>query len=172
MNIMTSNLNCSRVHFAPSCQVLVVLDKTKGIEDRLWYSGEDVENFKLHSTLHAEEVKRSISDGTFRGDLEDILGLEKHLFKESYHRQRAILKRAVFEEQAWQRLSKELRRRRGLGDVDGHIAHDNIIRLATIAEKYSRWAKERASVAALVLEKESRQQHCSPKVTATNDVAA
>jgi hypothetical protein len=44
-----------------------------------------------------------------------------------------------------------MRRRRGLiSDADGHISHGNIIRLATIAEKYSRWAKERASVAALV----------------------
>jgi hypothetical protein len=58
---------------------------------------------------------------------------------------------AVLEEQAWQRVSKEMRRRRGLiSDADGRISHDNIIRLATIAEKYSSWAKERASVAALV----------------------
>lgn len=146
MNVMASNLNCSRVRFAPSCQVVVVVDKTKGIEDKLWYSCEDVELFKLYSTLYAEEVKRSLSDGTFRGDLEDILGLEKLLFRESYYRQRAMLKRAVLEEQTWQRLSKEMRRRRGLGDDDGHIAYACIMRLADIAEKRSRWAKERASV--------------------------
>ncbi len=157
MNIMTSNLNCSRVRFAPSCQVVVVVDKTKGIEDKLWYSCEDVENFKLYSTFCAEEVKRSLSDGTFSGDLEDILGLDKLLFKESYYRQRAILKRAVLEEQAWQRLSKDMRRRRGLGDVDGHIAYGGIMRLADIAEKHSRWAKERASVAALFLESSLRE---------------
>ena len=159
----------NRVRFAPNCQVIVVLDRTKGIEDQLWYSGDDVDHFKLYSTLYAEEVKKSISDGTFCGDLDDILGLEKCLFKKSYYGRRRLLMSAVLEEQAWQRLSREMRRRRGLGDVDGHIAHDNIIRLAIIAEKYSRWAKERASVAALVLEKESRLQHCSPKVTATND---
>ncbi len=60
---------------------------------------------------------------------------------------------AVLEEQAWQKLCKEMRRRRGLsGDVDGHFANTCIIRLANIAEEYSRWAKERASVAALALE--------------------
>ena len=160
----------NRVRFAPNCQVIVVVDRTKGIEDQLWYSGDDVDHFKLYSTLYAEEVKRSISDGTFCGDLDDILGLEKCLFKKSYYGRRRLLMSAVLEEQAWQRLSREMRRRRGLiSDADGHIAHDNIIRLATIAEKYSRWAKERASVAALVLEKESRLQHCSPKVTATID---
>ena len=121
-----------------------------------------MDHFKLYSTLYADEVKKSISDGTVCGDLDDILGLEKCLFKKSYYGRRRLLMSAVLEEQAWQRL-REMRRRRGLIiDADGHIAHDNIIRLATIAEKYSRWAKERASVAALVLEKESRLQHCSP----------
>jgi len=155
MNMKSNN----RVRFTPNCQVIVVLDRTKGIEDQLWYSGDDVDHFKLYSTLYAEEVKRSLSDGTFfSGDLDDILGLEKCLFKKSYHYRRRLFMSAVLEEQAWQRLSKEMRRRRGLlsDAADGHIAHDNIIRLATIAEKYSCWAKERASVAALVLEKESR----------------
>ena len=155
MNMKSSN----RVRFAPNCQVIVLVDRTKGIEDQLWYSGDDVDHFKLYSTLYAEEVKRSLSDGTFCGDLDDILGLEKCLFKKSYHDRRRLFMSAVLEEQAWQRLSREMRGRRGLlsdSDADGHIAHDNIIRLATIAERYSRWAKERASVAALVLEKESR----------------
>ena len=155
--IMKMMKSSNRVRFAPNCQVIVLVDRTKGIEDTLWYSGDDVDHFKLDSTLYAEEVKNSLSDGTFCGDLEDILGLEKCLFKKSYYDRRRLFMSAVLEEQAWQRLSTEMRWRRGLlSDADGHIAHDNIIRLATIAEKYSRWAKERASVAALVLEKESR----------------
>ena len=154
MNTMTKSNN--RVRFAPNCQVIVLVDRTKGIEDQLWYSSDDVDHFKLYSTLYAGEVKRSLSDGTFCGDLDDILGLEKCLFRKSYYDRRRLFMSAVLEEQAWQRLSRETRRRRGLlSDADGHIAHNNIIRLATIAEKYSRWAKERASVAALVLEKES-----------------
>ena len=127
----------NRVRFAPNCQVIVVLDRTKGIEDQLWYSGDDVDHFKLYSTLYAEEVKKSISGGTFCGDLDDILGLEKFLFKRSYYGRRRLLKRAVLEEQAWQRLSKEMRRIRGLtSDADGHIPdNSSMVRLANIAEK-------------------------------------
>ena len=90
--------------------------------------------------------------GSFCGDLGDILGLEKFLFSNSYYGRRRLLMSSVLEEQAWQRISKEMRRRRGISgdvDVDGH---NSLIRLASIAEKNSRWAKERASVAALALE--------------------
>jgi hypothetical protein len=169
--ILTMKMKSSnRIRFAPNCQVIVVLDRTKGIEDQLWYSGDDVDHFKLYSTLYADEVKKSLSDGTFCGDLDDILGLEKCLFKKSYYGRRRLLMSSVLEEQAWQRLSKEMRRRRGLtSNAGSQIADDNMVRLANIAEKYSSWAKERASVAALVLEKKSRLQHCSSKVTATND---
>lgn len=147
---MNMKSNSKRVRFAPTCQVVVVVDRTKGLQDKLWYSGDDVDNFKLHSQLYADEVKKSLSDGSFCGDLGDILGLEKFLFKRSYYGRRRLLMSAVLEEQAWQRLSKEMRRRRGLsGDVDGHNSQ---IRLANIAEKNSRWAKERASVSALALE--------------------
>ena len=98
----------NRVRFAPNCQVIVVLDRTKGIEDQLWYSGDDVDHFKLYSTLYAEEVKKSISDGTFCGDLDDILGLEKCLFKKSYYGRRRLLMSAVLEEQA---CGKDYRKR-------------------------------------------------------------
>ena len=139
-----------RVRFSPTCQVVVVLDRTKGIENTLWYSSDDVDHFKLYSKLYADEVKKNLSDGSFCGDLGDILGLEKFLFGKSYYGRRRLLMSSVLEEQAWQRLSKAMRRRRGLsGDVD---KHNSLIRLASIAEKNSRWAKERASVAALALE--------------------
>src|SRR6056300_632076 len=144
-------MKSNRVRFAPNCQVIVVVDRTKGIEDTLWYSGDDVDHFKLYSTLYAEEVKKSsLCNSKFCGAIDDILGLEKLIFKKSYYGRRRLLMSAVLEEQAWQKLCKEMRRRRGLsGDVDGH---NSIIRLANIAEEYSRWAKERASVAALALE--------------------
>ena len=57
-------MKSNRVRFAPNCQVIVVLDRTKGIEDQLWYSGDEVDHFKLYSTLYADEVKESLSDGT------------------------------------------------------------------------------------------------------------
>ena len=118
-----------------------------------------MDHFKLYSTLYAEEVKKSISDGTFCGDLDDILGLEKFLFRKSYYGRRTSLRRAVLEEQAWQRLSKEMRRRSGLtSDAGSHIADNSMVRLANIAEKYSRWAKERASVSALALESDLAEE--------------
>ena len=149
-------MKSNRVRFAPNCQVIVVVDRTKGIKDRLWYSGDDVDHFKLYSKIYANELKKSLTDGSFCGDHSDVLGLEKILFGKSYHGRRRLLMSAVLEEQAWQRLSKEMRRRRGLGnDVDGH---NSIIRLAIIAEKNSRWAKERASIAALALESDLREE--------------
>ena len=157
MKKMKSKSN--RVRFAPNCQVIVVVDRAKGIEDQLWYSSDDVDHFKLYSTLYAEEVKKSLSDGTFCGDLDDILGLEKCLFKKSYYGRRRLLMSAVLEEQAWQRLSKEMWRRRGLtSNAGSQIADDNMVRLANIAEKYSRWAKERASVSALALESDLTEE--------------
>jgi hypothetical protein len=60
---------------------------------------------------------------------------------------------AVLEEQTWQRLSKELRRRRGLtAEVDGHQADINFMSLANVAEKNSSWAKGRAYIAGLTLQ--------------------
>ena len=151
--------NHHRVRFAPNCQVIVVLDRTKGIEDQLWYSGDEVDHFKLYSTLYADEVKKSLSDGTFCGDLDDILGLEKCLFKKSYYGRRRLFMSAVLEEQAWQRLSKEMRRRRGLtSNAGSQIADNSMVRLADIAEKYSRWATERASVSALALESDLTEE--------------
>jgi len=155
MKMKSSN----RVRFAPNCQVIVVLDRTKGIEDQLWYSGDEVDHFKLYSTLYADEVKKSLSDGTFCGDLDDILGLEKCLFKKSYYGRRRLFMSAVLEEQAWQRLSKEMRRRRGLtSNAGSQIADNSMVRLADIAEKYSRWATERASVSALALESDLTEE--------------
>ena len=153
--IMTIKMmkSSNSVRFAPNCQVIVVLDRTKGIEDQLWYSSDDVDHFKLYSQLYADEVKKSLSDGSFCGDLGDILGLEKFLFSNSYYGRRRLLMSSVLEEQAWQRLSKEMRWRRGLsGDVD-FDGHNSLIRLASIAEKNSRWAKERASLSARALQR-------------------
>ena len=136
----------------------MVVDRTKGIEDKLWYSSSDVDNFKFSSNLYGQAVKEALSNGTFDGDLCNILGLEKVIFRKSYYDRRLLMRSAVLDEQTWQRLSKEMRRRRGLCDVDGHIADISIMRLANIAERYSRWAKERASVSALVLESDLAEE--------------
>lgn len=150
----------NRVRFAPTCQVVVVIDRTKGIEDQLWYSGDDVDHFKIYSTLYAEEVKKSsLRNSKFCGAIDAILGLEKLIFKNSYYGRRRLLMSAVLEEQAWQKQCKEMWRRRHLGgDVERHFANTCIMRLASIAETNSRWAKERASVAARVLQSDIAKQ--------------
>lgn len=137
------------VRFAPTCQVIIVVDKTKGMEEKLWYSSGDFDQFKLYSTLHCEAIRNSVCDGSFDGELADILGLERLLFGNIYVAKRKALKWAVLEEQTWQKLSREMRRRRGLpSKVDGH---DNLT-LADIAAKNSSWARERAYIAGLALQ--------------------
>jgi len=146
-------MNKQRVRFAPACKLIVFVDKTKGIEEKLWYSNDDVDQFKLNSTLYCDAVRESICQGSFEGELGDILGLEKLLFREVYYDRRAAMKVAVLEEQTWQRLSRELRRRRGLtAEVDGHQADIDFVSLANVAEKNSSWAKERAYIAGLTLQ--------------------
>ncbi len=152
----TTTTTRRRVRFAPTSQVVFPADLTKGIEDKLWYSEDDIIHFKLFSTIYGELVRERFSDGSFRGDFGDLLGLEKYIFSHIYHDRRASLRSAVLEGQKSQRrLSQEIMQKRGPltdDDVDGQIANIGITRLANIAEKNSRWAKERAAVAALVLE--------------------
>ena len=151
----TSNTNRQRVRFAPTCQVVVVNDRTKGIEDKLWYSSADVDQFKLYSTLYSEAIRGSICHGSFtsNGKLDDILGLERLLFGNIYLAKRAAFKAAVLEEQTWQRLTREMRRRRGLHSaLNGRDADMDIMTLAKVAAKSSSWAKERASIAGLTLQ--------------------
>jgi hypothetical protein len=146
--------NKQRVRFAPTCQVIVVVDKTKGIEDnKLWYSSEDVDQFKLYWTFYCDAIRESIRQGTFDGELDDILGLERPLFDKIYLARRAAFKGAVLEEQTWQILSREMRRRRGLTcEVNGHTADMDILTLANAAAMSSSWAKERAYIAGLTLQ--------------------
>jgi hypothetical protein len=150
---MNMNMNKQRVRFAPTCQLIVFVDKTRGIEDELWYSNDDVDRFQLYTTLYSEAVIESICQGSFEGELGDILGLEKLLFNEAYYDRRAAMKVAVLEEHRWQRLSRELRWQRGLtAEVDGHQADIDVMNLANVAEKYSSWAKERAFIAGFTLQ--------------------
>jgi hypothetical protein len=146
-----------RVRFAPTSQVVFFpADLTKGIEDKLWYSEDDIIHFKLFSTIYGELVRERLSDGSFRGDFGDLLGLEKYIFSHIYHDRRALLKSAVLKGQKSQRqrrLSQEIMQKRGHPLTDDVLTVNiGITRLANIAEKNSRWAKERAAVAALVLE--------------------
>ena len=152
---MKSNMNKQRVRFAPTCKVAVFVDRTKGIEDKLWYSGDDVDQFKLYSALYARLAREQIGQGSFDGEIQNILGLEKLIREQEYSVRRALLKAAVFEEQAFQRLSREMRLRSGLGDADSHWANVKpATTLANVAKENSRWARECAHVAGLALQRD------------------
>ncbi len=146
---MNNNNSKQQVRFAPTCKVTVLVDRTKGIEHKLWYSSDDVDDFKLYSTLYARLVREKIGKGSFDGKISNIIGLERLICKQNYSVRRAALKAVVFEEQAFQRLSREMRLRRGLGDVDSPGTNT---RLASVAEENSRWARECAHVAGLALQ--------------------
>ncbi len=152
MNNNNNNNNKQQVRFAPTCEVTVLVDRTKGIEHKLWYSSDDVDDFKLYSTLYARLVREKIGKGSFDGKISNIIGLERLICKQNYSVRRAALKAAVFEEQAFQRLSREMRLRRGLGDVDSPGTNTRLASLASVAEKNSRWARECAHVAGLALQ--------------------
>eukprot|EP00984_Skeletonema_dohrnii_P000009 scaffold2_cov94-Skeletonema_dohrnii-CCMP3373.AAC.3 len=106
------------------------------------------------SSTHPSTPRQSkkICKDSFDGDIGDILGIEKLLCGKSYSARRAVLKAAVLEEQAFQRLLREMRLRRGLGDVDSHSANARLATLANVAEENSRWARECASVTGLAFQ--------------------
>ena len=148
-------MNKRRVRIAPTCKVAVYFDRTKGIEDKLWYSSDDVDQFKLCSSINARLAIEQIGQGSYNGEIDNILGLEKLICKQAYYARRSVLKAAVFEEQAFQRLSREMRLRSGLGGVDSHWANTKLaITLANVAEGNSRWARECANVAGLALQRD------------------
>jgi hypothetical protein len=156
-----NNMYKQHVSFALTSEVTVFVNRTKGIEDELWYSSDDVDQFKHYSNLYADVFREKINQGSFEGELGDILGLEKLLYGEVFIARRAAVKAAVFEEQAWQRLSREMMLRRGrrLGDVAGQArcaANISLMRLANIAEENSCWARECASMAGLALQSDLR----------------
>ena len=136
--------NKQQVRFARTYNVAVYVDRTKGIEDKLWYSSNDIDHFKLHSTLYARLARDKIGQGSFDGNLDNVLGLEKLICRQKYSFRRAAFKAAVFEEQ-------EMRLRKGLSDVDSDRTNAKA-KLASVAEENSRWARECAHVAGLALQ--------------------
>ena len=118
----------------------------------LWYTKEETDLFKawlspqVHNVRSYLEEKNSalLDEELITVDAAAILGLEKYLSTEltvEYKNRRLLLKRAVLEEDRWQRSVQ--------------IPHPE--RLAFISAKNSRWARERARAAALFLEQDVMQ---------------
>jgi len=117
----------------------------------LWYTKEETDLFKARLSPQVHNVRSYLEENSALLDEElitvdaaAILGLEKYLSCEltvEYKNRRLLLKRAVLEEDRWQRSVQ--------------IPH--LERLAFISAKNSRWARERARAAALFLEQDVMQ---------------
>ena len=137
------------VSFAPSCQVIQLVDnQTEGREHELWYSRYDFMLFEDEACLCSQLVQQSEAQGTFDGELGLVLGLEKIILCDSYFDRRDTLRKAVMDEQAVQQMVKEERTRQGYESTDD-ISR---MQLASTSERFSLWARERASMAAFTLE--------------------
>jgi hypothetical protein len=95
--------------------------------------------FENEACLSSEAVRESASQGSFDNELDDILGLEKIIFCDSFYEYRYALRTAVMEEQALQLANEEAQRK--VEEL-----------LADTSERYSLWAREQASLYAFTLE--------------------
>jgi len=128
------------VSFAPDYQVIQLDDdQTEDIKSQLWYSRYDYMVFENEACLCSEVVRASASQGSFDNELDDILGLEKIIFYDSFYEYRYALRAAVMEEQALQLANEKAQRK--VEDL-----------LADTSERYSLWAREQASLYAFTLE--------------------
>jgi len=142
------------VSFAPSCPTIHLVDNQNECnEDELWYSQHDLMHFEDEACLCSQMIRDSESQGTFDGELSHILGLEKIILCDSYFDRRDALRQTVLNEQAVQKLVKDLRLRQGYESDDDNQAEDiSLVHLAKTSERLSLWARERASMAAFTLE--------------------
>lgn len=147
------------VSFVPSCPTIHLIDdQTQGIEDELWYSQDDFMRFEDEAFLCSQMIQESESQGSFAVELGHVLGLEKIILCDSYIYRRDTLIQTILNEQAVQQLVKDLRVvdyyfLQGNGsDKDGNTEDLSLVRLAKTSDRLSRWARERASMAAFTLE--------------------
>ena len=146
-DICKSSKKQQTVSFAPDYQVIQLDDdQTEDIKSQLWYSRYDYMVFENEACLCSEAVRESASQGSFDNELDDILGLEKIIFYDSFYEYRYALRTAVMEEQALQQMTKEIMMQLGCYEPDG------LMQLANTSERYSLWAREQASLYAFTLE--------------------
>ncbi len=147
------------VSFAPLCEVFQLEDtQTEGLEHELWYSRYDFMLFEDEACLRCQMIQQSETQGSFDDELGHILGLEKIILCDSYFDRREALREAVLDEQAVQDMAKEVRFRQGCGCGQG-LDDISIMQLASTSERYSLWARERASMIAFTLEHDLATQN-------------
>ena len=116
---------------------------------QLWYSEDEIDQFKARFFGRVRDVRSQLQQNSALLDgggvtinVAEILGLEKHLSSEltaEYKNRRDALQWAVLAEH---RQHSAMR-----------IPHATA-RLATVSAQYSRWARERARAAAILLEQD------------------
>jgi hypothetical protein len=156
------------VSFAP-CRAIHIVDcQTEGLlQSELWYSRDDVMLFEEEACLCSQTVQERVSRGSFDDDLGHFLGLEKILLCDSYYYRRDTLRKAVMDEQAVQRLTKETRAKYYIWEVDNDSTKAEpslmLMQLARVSETKSQWARDQASKIAITLEHDlgTCRQGCS-----------
>ena len=151
---MTTPRSEKQVRFSNKSQMRLVknLSQSKEQASKLWYSQEEIDQFKWRFSLSVQQIRsqlRQNSDLLDKGcvtiNVAALLGLEKHLSSEltaEFMKRRVDLRRAVLAE---------------------HRQHSAMLiprataRLATVSAQHSRWARERASTAAALLEQDVLQ---------------
>ncbi len=148
-----------QVRFALSCSLILVRDRTFGIEDKFWYSSEDIDCFKAETDFIVREVRRKLSlidslEGYSCCD--ELYGLMNRISCECQVRRELLISR-VLEEQMWQRIQSRVGASSSSSSSYANHYCDAEIerqRLASISEEHSRWARQRARDVALLLQKE------------------
>jgi len=131
-----------------SCMVMVANLSDSPHKADIWFTPDELESFKSNMMGYIRIVRLLIAKHR-APSASNILGLEKFLtvqLTEEYQIRRVVLIRKVVDSSAGQHSSKSSRRRSAApspGDAD---------RLARISAENSKWARERAYVAALFLE--------------------
>ena len=130
------------------------LSLSKEQASKLWYSQEEIDQFNARFSHRVCDIRSQlrqnsalIDEGGVTINAAAILGLEKHLSSEltaEYKKRRDALQRAV------------------LAEHRQHSAMPLLIprateRLATVSAQHSRWARERARAAAVLLEQDVMQ---------------
>ena len=151
---MTTPRSEKQVRFSNKSQMRLVknLSQSKEQASKLWYSQEEIDQFKWRFSLSVQQIRsqlRQNSDLLDKGcvtiNVAALLGLEKHLSSEltaEFMKRRVDLRRAVLAE---------------------HRQHSAMLiprataRLATVSAQHSRWARERARAAAVLLEQDVMQ---------------
>ena len=143
-----------QVRFSDKSHMRLVknLSQSREQASKLWYSQEEIDQFEGRFSLSVQQVRSQLRQnsalldkGCVTINVAAILGLEKHLSSEltaEFMKRRVDLRRAVLAEHRQHRAM---------------LIPRATARLATVSAQHSRWARERASTAAALLEQDVMQ---------------